>query len=54
MFPKLAMNWLDLTNQNCLVLTLSKKTAKVFCFDTDSCREWLSPSGVESQFGISC
>lgn len=54
MFPKLVTNWVDLTNQNCLVLILSKRIAKVFCFDTDSCSEWVSPSGMESYSGISC
>lgn len=53
-FPKLVINWVDLTNQNCFILILSERIAKVFCFDTDSCSEWVSPSGVESYSGISC
>lgn len=46
--PQACNKLVDLTNQNCLVLILSKGIATVFCFDTDSCSEWVSPSGVES------
>lgn len=54
MFPTLVTNWVDITNWNCLDLILSERITKMFCFDTHSCSEWVSPSGVESYSGISC